>query len=500
MKNKFRSITYILLVSLICFVPRGFTQTPARKGPAPTEEIQKALKVVTSNLDSLKAHRTYIYAMGLSNPQLTAQYNIWMEKYPEKVTIPLSIGTAYYNAEMPQAKEYLLKAAELAPQNARIWSMLSADADMRGQKDLSIEYQKKAVNADPSDAGYAFNYLLTFRNSNPGIYKQQALEFIKHFPNTEQAASALYWLGEDATNQTEKVKYFEDLRKLFPPQKFQWSASGMIPLADIYLQTDPEKALSLINEMGEGKTWKIRKQVAEALIQVNQLTQSRNYTVALTQLNQVKLPQFSYINDFITLKKAALLNEAGDPKSAYDTLTVKFAKLPTDQLEDALVYYGGIIGKNKAQVITDVQAVRNGTATPAYPFNLGLYTSTGKLNLNDLKGKVVLLTFWFPACSPCKAEFPHFQAVINQFKNDAVAYVGINVFPEQDSFVIPFIKNTKFSFIPLRGDSQFARKFYGVNSEPENFLIDKNGKIVFKDFSINGNNHRTLELMINSLL
>jgi len=79
-------------------------------------------------------------------------------------------------------------------------------------------------------------------------------------------------------------------------------------------------------------------------------------------------------------------------------------------------------------------------------------------------------------------------------------YIGINVFPEQDPCVVPFIKNTKYSFIPLRGSAEFAAKYYNVTSEPENFLIDQTGKIVFKNFRITDTNHRTLELMISSLL
>ncbi|MGZ3929511.1 MAG: TlpA disulfide reductase family protein, partial [Mucilaginibacter sp.] len=123
-----------------------------------------------------------------------------------------------------------------------------------------------------------------------------------------------------------------------------------------------------------------------------------------------------------------------------------------------------------------------------------------KLNLKDLKGKVVLLTFWFPGCGPCRAEFPHFQAVINKFIGKDLVYIGINVSPLQDPYVVPFLQNTKYSFIPLRGTAEFARNNYGVEGEPENFLIDKDGKIIFKNFRIDNNNHRTLELMISSLL
>jgi len=177
---------------------------------------------------------------------------------------------------------------------------------------------------------------------------------------------------------------------------------------------------------------------------------------------------------------------------------LKYAKLPTDQLNTALEWYGKKIGKDTGQVLKDIDALRNATAVSAYPFDMGLYTS--KLSLNDLKGKVVLLTFWFPGCGPCRAEFPHFEAVINKYKKENVVYVGINVFPEQDPYVIPFLKNTKFSFIPLRGSSDFAEKNYGVQGEPENFLIDGEGKIIFRSFRIDNTNRRTLELMISSML
>ncbi len=81
-----------------------------------------------------------------------------------------------------------------------------------------------------------------------------------------------------------------------------------------------------------------------------------------------------------------------------------------------------------------------------------------------------------------------------------MVYVGIDVSPEQDPYVLPLLKNTKFSFIPLRGTQEFAKNNYGVDGEPTNFLIDKDGKIIFKDFRIDNTNHRTLELMISSLL
>jgi thiol-disulfide isomerase/thioredoxin len=469
-------------------------------GPGTPEEIKKAREVLDANFDSLKAHRAYMYAMGYINPQLVAQYRIWMKQYPQKLIVPLSIGTAFYGAEMPQAKEFLLRASEIEPKNARIWSMLSGDAFTRGEYELSTEYRRKAMLADTLNADYAFAYTTAFENGDPAVYRQKVFEFIKRFPQHEDGAYALCEMGKTASGTNEKIGYFEMLRKMYAPQKSSWCADGMTHLADIYLQTDPEKALALINEMGGDKNWILRKQVAESLIQINKLEQNQDYKNAVTKLDEIKLPRYNDMGDFMALKKAALLDKAGDTNTAYNSLAAMFAKEPTDAFYNAIGAYGKKIGKDDVQISKDIETIRAANAVPAAPFDMGLYTSDGKLKLSDLKGKVVLLTFWFPACSPCRAEFPHFQAVIDKFKDKDVVYVGIDVSPEQDPYVLPLLKNTKFSFIPLRGTQEFAKSNYGVDGEPANFLIDKDGKIVFKDFRIDNTNHRTLELMISALL
>ncbi|WP_165851992.1 TlpA disulfide reductase family protein [Mucilaginibacter terrenus] len=473
---------------------------PVRKGPAPAAEIKAAKAVAEAYPDSIKAQKKFIYAMGLENPELIPQYKIWMKNHPNNVNIPLAIGTVFNNAEMAQAREFLLKAAELDPKNANVWYMLSADAERWGQSALAKNYIEKATIADPADVTYAYVNLMYLKDSNPDVYKQKVYDFTKQFPENERGAQALYWLAVDATNMDIKRKYLEDLRTLYPPQKFNWSYEGMTSLADIYLQTDPEKALSLASEMREEEDWKIRKQVALSLIQINKLEQEQNYKEALNQLKLLTLPRWNYIRNFIELKKSSLLAKSGDVKDAYDNLVLKFAKLPNDELYSAIKIYAHQMGKDELQIDKDVKVIREASAVQAFPFELGLYTVKNKLKLNDLKGKVVLLTFWFPGCGPCRAEFPHFQAVVNKFKNKNLVYLGINVTPEQDSYVLPFMKNSGFSFIPLRGNPEFAAKSYGVRGEPENFLIDKDGKIIFKNFSIDGSNQRTLELMISSLL
>jgi thiol-disulfide isomerase/thioredoxin len=505
MKKNLIHLTIVILLLIGGFAGPLMAQsvTPAgiaKASKASPDEIIKLKAAVEASPDSLKTHKAYIKAVGLNDPKLVSQYKEWMEKYPNNINFPFAIGEALWDSELPQAKPYLLKVVQMDPKNAKAWFYLSIDADRWGQQELSKEYMQKASLADPSDAGYAFYYLNSMEDEAPAIYSQKVFDFTKRFPDSERGAQALYWLAERSINNDDKIKYFEDLRKLYPPAKFDWSSGGMSSLWAAYIAIDPEKAQSLANEVGgDDKYWKLMKTFNENIIQERKLVADHKYSDAVTLLAQTKKPRYPNVDDFFYTEEASVLDKAGNSKGAYDSLAAKFAKEPTDKLLAVTESYGEKLGKNKVEVQKDIQAIRNSNATTASPFNLGLYNSNGKLSLNDLKGKVVLLTFWFPGCGPCRGEFPHFQAVMNGYKGQQVTFIGINVSPEQDPYVMPFMQNTKYTFIPLHGTDETI-KDYGVRGEPENFLIDQNGKIVYKDFRIENDNHRTLELMINSLL
>jgi hypothetical protein len=64
----------------------------------------------------------------------------------------------------------------------------------------------------------------------------------------------------------------------------------MVALADAYLQTDPKKALALINELGWEGDWTIRKQVAESFIKIHKLEEDQNYTDAIVTSIRLHFP------------------------------------------------------------------------------------------------------------------------------------------------------------------------------------------------------------------
>ena len=495
----------------IALLLAGLAGTPvaAQQAAAGLDQLKAD---VTKHPDSLEAHHKYITAFRKSIPNasfrngdsvvslLKGQYAQWAKQFPKSATVPFAIGEAYADAESPKAKPYLLKAVTLDPKLAAAWKDLSIDADRWGDQTGAREYMGKASAADPSDAGYAFYYAMDFEHVDGKKWRTMLYDLAQKFPQSERGAQGLYWLGARSNDTTEKIKVYEQLRAAYPPAKFSWSSGGMEDLFNIYLKTAPEKAGALAVALKGQEGWGAKDTLAQKIVTANSYIQQRQFQEAADLLAGIKLSRYSRLNTFIALLKARATHGAGNTKDAYNALAAIYAKEPTDDLRRELEVYGKVQGKDAQQIENDIWQVRQQTVKPAPPFNLGLYTSSGTASLEDYKGKVILLTFWFPGCGPCRGEFPHFQSVMDKFKGQEVAYIGINVSPDQDDYVLPFMKGTGYSFTPLRATDDWAAKVYKVRGEPTNFLIDQKGQLVFTDFRIDGSNQRTLELMITSVL
>lgn len=116
------------------------------------------------------------------------------------------------------------------------------------------------------------------------------------------------------------------------------------------------------------------------------------------------------------------------------------------------------------------------------PENIEFKLTDGKtIDLDQLKGKVVVLQFTASWCSVCRKEMPHLETEVWQrFKDDDFILIGVD-FDEPLDKVVAFKKQMKTTY-PMSLDpdavifSKFAHKKSGVT---RNVVLNKNGEIVF---------------------
>lgn len=495
-----RMIIIALLFPLLAIAQRK--EPPVVTDPA---ELAKLIGAVEATPDSLSVHEAYTKAAGVNSPSVVAQYEKWMKKFPRSAMVPYGIGKAYINRENPKAKPYLLKAVAINPSFTEAWGDLWTDAQRWGDFAGGLEYLRKATESDPSNAGYAFYYANSFKDDDA---KREAMIFdvVKRFPDNERGAQGLYWLAADSKDTEYKIKIFEMLKSKYSPEKFRWSRSGMSSYYDLLLGQNPSKAVALCEDMLKLKGddvngWDNQMEIAQNVVAVKKLITEKKGAEALALIDKIKLPRYFGFNAGVMLLKAESIATSGNTRAAYDSLIVYFSKTPEVKIREALTAYGAKLGKNATQVDADIWKRLDAISKPATPFTLKRYLTPGMTSLSDYRGKVVLLTYWFPGCGPCRGEFPHFENALRKFKGKAVDYVGINIVSEQNDYVLPFMKGSGYTFTPLEDVEGRAKgNLDNRNAAPVNFLIDGEGRLIFDNFRIDESNEDKLQMMIDLLL
>lgn len=119
--------------------------------------------------------------------------------------------------------------------------------------------------------------------------------------------------------------------------------------------------------------------------------------------------------------------------------------------------------------------IKSGAMAP--DFTVTLFDGS-TVTLSDLKGKVVLLTFWATWCPPCRAELKRVQTdLIDRFADREFVFLPISRGEQRDA-VAAFREQNGYTFAMGLDPDRAIYDRFASNYIPRNFLIDASGRVV----------------------
>lgn len=111
---------------------------------------------------------------------------------------------------------------------------------------------------------------------------------------------------------------------------------------------------------------------------------------------------------------------------------------------------------------------------------LSLTTLEGeRLELNALRGKVVLVNFWATSCTTCVKEMPALTATHRKYAAAGYETVAIAMDYDPRAFVTAYALKNALPFKMVHdADGAAAKGFGDIRLTPTTFLIDKQGNII----------------------
>jgi peroxiredoxin len=106
--------------------------------------------------------------------------------------------------------------------------------------------------------------------------------------------------------------------------------------------------------------------------------------------------------------------------------------------------------------------------------NFNVRTINGEaLTLSELKGKVVVINFWFEACAPCIAEIPALNRLKEDYKTKDVVFIAFG--RDDTQSIRDFLKRRRFDYHLVSSDYDLTKAYCLIGGWPTNMVVDKNG-------------------------
>lgn len=118
--------------------------------------------------------------------------------------------------------------------------------------------------------------------------------------------------------------------------------------------------------------------------------------------------------------------------------------------------------------------------------------------LKELKGKVVVINFWFINCPPCQMEIPELNGLVQAYKdNKDVIFLAIAL--DNPSQLERFLQAVPFYYNIIPNGRNLARQ-YNISGFPTHVVLNKEGLVTFHTDGLAENTVHWVQKSINKAL
>ena len=121
--------------------------------------------------------------------------------------------------------------------------------------------------------------------------------------------------------------------------------------------------------------------------------------------------------------------------------------------------------------------------------------------LSDYRGKVVLVNFWATWCPPCRREMPSMERLSQRLKDQPFVILAINQQEDpEEVFVFTGQLDPAPTFPILFDRTSKVANAWGVLGLPASFIVDQQGRVVYRAMGGREFDHPEIERAIRSLI
>lgn len=143
-------------------------------------------------------------------------------------------------------------------------------------------------------------------------------------------------------------------------------------------------------------------------------------------------------------------------------------------------YYGSRDNVKEEEVLADLSNVEKGIKKGQLAPDFTLNDLEGKsVSLSDFKGKTVFVNYWATWCPPCRAEMPHMEQIYNEYKDNEIVFLAVNLTQTEKNIegVSQFVQDFGLTFPVVLDEKGDAMVDYEIVAYPTTYVLDKQGII-----------------------